>query len=160
MGDRGFITKYKRGKNAKEPRLGLYLHWHGAPEWVKAIVSYCDARGYRSIEDDEAYAWARMAQVACNLNTYTFGLGEDTSMLVDGLSVGVFVARPDEISCDNGTYLLEGWTIVGREDVDAVSPEDLLGCMETIDSRFPEAVRLGHEELKAYVYDGKKRARI
>lgn len=160
MGDRGFITSYKRGRNAKDARLGLYLHWHGAPEWVKAIVCYCDARGYRSIKDDEGYAWARMAQVACNLNTYTFGFREDSRMLVDGLSVGIFHARPDEMMCDNGTYFLDGWTIVGRKDVDEVSLEDLEACMLTIDERFPEDVRLGKEAIADYVYLGKKKERI
>lgn len=157
MGDRAWITTWQNANRRNVRRLGVYLHWDGAPERVKAIVSYCDARGYRSPEYQEDYAWARLCQVACNMNTYVAG-----GHIADGLSVGVNFAAPNTYGggCDNGVYLLKGWKIVGRYDVDSVDNDTLYELMCMIDDRYPEDVRLGRDEIRAYVYEGKRDRRV
>ena len=100
MGNRAVITTKKGDKNTK---LGVYLHWQGGRDSVEAFLKYCEIRGFRRPEDDD-YGWARLTQVIANY----FGK--------DGLSVGVnLFCKLDYDNWDNGTYLIEGWKIVGRE---------------------------------------------
>lgn len=137
MGNRAVITT-KEGD--KENKIGIYLHWNGGRDSVRAFLKYCEMRGFRRPEDDN-YGWARLCQVIANY------AGKD------GLSVGIDrVCNLDCDNWDNGVYLIEDWKIVGREyftgeeqnsyelrqmliDIDKAQPKDQQVGEEFIDNQ-------------------------
>lgn len=97
MGNRAVIT-------AKNSNVGVYLYWNGGRDSVEAFCEYCRLKHYRSPAEDDAYAFARLAQVVGNY------IGGE-------LSVGV--VNPSGYSAeylDNGVYYIgEDWEIAGRD---------------------------------------------
>lgn len=100
MGNRAVITFTPEGA----PGVGIYLHWNGGRESVRAFLDTCRARGYRSPVSDPAYAMAGLVGVIREF----FG--------PTGLSVGVdLVDRLDCDNWDNGVYQVGAdWSIVAR----------------------------------------------
>lgn len=94
-------------QNVKDSKVGVYLHWNGGMDSVKAFCETCKRLGFRSGANDN-YGIARFAQVACNF----FGN--------DGLSCGVdLMSRLYTRNGDNGVYVVDGeWNIIGREFYD------------------------------------------
>jgi hypothetical protein len=80
--------------------LGIYCHWNGGIESVKAFLDYAKAAGVGNGED---YTVARVAQIIGNFFGGTNSLG-----------VGL-ACDSDRDNCDNGTYIIDKLTIVGRE---------------------------------------------
>ena len=113
--------------------IGMYLHWNGGRDSVEAFLKYCELRGFRSPEVD-GYGWARLAQVVGNY----FG---------GGLSVGIIELSGvgDGEWCDNGTYIIEDWKIIGREDFDGPEQHEykLEEMLKEIDAAQPPKDRLG-----------------
>lgn len=100
MGNRAVITTHPLNPKS----LGLYLHWNGGRASVEGFLGACKELGYRA-PDSDCYGMARLAAAAC-------------AFFPDGLSVGIdTVDRLDTDNHDNGTYLIKGWEIVGREHV-------------------------------------------
>lgn len=99
MGNRAIIQTRDSYENEG---IGIYLHWNGGRDSVEAFLKYCELRGFRSPDVDN-YGWARLCQVIGNF----FG---------SSLSIGIdnFTKDAGEWQ-DNGTYIIEGWKIVGRE---------------------------------------------
>lgn len=135
MGNRAVITT--KGGDRKN-KLGVYLHWNGGRDSVKAFLKYCDMRGFRYPEDDN-YGWARLTQVIANF------FGGD-------LSIGIDIC--DRLDCDNwdnGVYLIEKWKIVGREDFhNGVEQDeyDLLSMLIDIDHHQPKGDQIGEAEIR------------
>lgn len=129
MGNRAVIT-------TQDKQLGVYLHWHGGHDSVKAFLAYCKIKGYRCPEND-CYGWARLCQVIGNY----FG-GE--------LSVGI-----DKYECldtdngDNGVYIIKDWTIVGREfePEEEQDAHDFRGLLHDINNAQPHSEQFTGEEL-------------
>lgn len=135
MGNRAVITT-KQGDS--KTKLGIYLHWNGGRDSVRAFLRYAKMRGFRPPETDN-YGWARLAQIISNY----FGK--------DGLSIGVdIVDRLDCDNWDNGVYLIENWEIVGRENFTGVEQDNypLEGMLFEIDASQPADQRLGEERIK------------
>jgi len=135
MGNRAVITD-------RAGRFGIYLHWNGGRDSVRAFLLYAEMRGFRRPEEDN-YGWARLCQVVCNF----FG---------GSLSVGI--GPLSELDCDNGdngVYVIEGWRIVGRDYFDGEEQDgiDLAGMVAEIDRRQPEADRLGEEAVRQWMDD-------
>ena len=129
MGNRAVITTEE---NFNNNGVGVYVHWNGGYDSIEAFLKYCELRGFRSPDTDN-YGWARLVQVIANF------------MGPNGLSVGIdCVKHLDCDNFDNGTYLIEGWKIVGRKFSDreqrAWSLEELL---VDIDNSQPEDQRIG-----------------
>lgn len=86
------------------PSIGIYLHWHGSPDQVHAILA--DAASYaRKPQDDPEYSFARLVEACCR----AVGFRESTSVGVGPL---------DRLDCysDNGMYWIgDDWKIVERE---------------------------------------------
>jgi len=98
MGNRAVIT-------TKEQKIGVYLHWNGGRDSIEGFLAVCKDLGHRPPEQD-CYGWARLCQVIGNF------FGDTTSIGIDTL---------DRLDCDNGDngmYIIENWTIVGREFID------------------------------------------
>lgn len=100
MGNRAVITFAPEGEAA----VGIYLHWNGGRESVKAFIDTCKARGYRCPARDGSYAMAGLVGVIREF----FGHS--------ALNVGVdMLTRLDCDNWDNGVYQIgENWEIVGR----------------------------------------------
>ena len=100
MGNRAVITFAPEG----EPAVGVYVHWNGGRESVKAFIDTCKARGYRCPARDGSYAMAGLIGVIREF----FGHS--------ALNVGVdMLTRLDCDNWDNGVYQIgENWEIVGR----------------------------------------------
>lgn len=100
MGNRAVITFAPEGEAA----VGVYVHWNGGRESVKAFIDTCKARGYRCPARDGSYAMAGLIGVIREF----FGHS--------ALNVGVdMLTRLDCDNWDNGVYQIgENWEIVGR----------------------------------------------
>lgn len=153
MGNRCVITDKSR-------KIGVYLHWNGGYDSVRAFLRYCELQGYRE-PDQDSYGWARLCQVIGNF----FGGGD---------SVGIFAYSTDEREepGDNGIFVIKGWKVVEniRFEYKTYDPEDdekikivksadkleaeykngydLQEFLESIDKDMPEQCRLG-DFLKA-----------
>lgn len=86
MGNRAVIA-FGTGCDA----LGVYLHWNGGPESVKAFLD-ATRELMKSRGPDEQYGPARLVQVIGNF----FG---------GTLSLGIGLAR--DLDCDNGLYVVD-----------------------------------------------------
>ena len=99
MGNRAVITSQE---NFDNDGIGIYLHWNGGRDSVRAFLEYCKRKGYREPTDD-CYGWAYLCATIANY----FG---------DGLSLGI--DRVSQLDCDNydnGVYIIDGWDIVDRK---------------------------------------------
>lgn len=142
MGDRAVITTRE---NYENNGVGIYVHWCGTRKYIEGFLKYCSLRGFRSVEEDEPYAWARLCQVIANF----FG-GE--------LSVGIGqVDHMDSCDWDNGTYLIEGWDIVGRvnapDDEEAPWTDVLIAIVQKIDRHQLPSEQLGAEKIYEMLED-------
>ena len=135
MGNRAVITTKSGDKKTK---LGIYLHWNGGRDSVRAFLRYAKMRQFRTPENDN-YGWARLAQIIANY----FGK--------DGNSIGIdIVERLDCDNWDNGVYLIENWEIVGREYFNGVEQDNypLDQMLFEIDASQPADQQLGEERIK------------
>ena len=124
MGNRAVITTRRDFDNNG---IGVYVHWNGGRDSIEAFLKYCEIKGLRA-PDEDCYGYARLIQVIANF----FG---------GGLSIGVDTL--DRLDCDNGdngTYIIEGWKIVGREYFDwkEQGDHDLNEMLVEIDRAQPE----------------------
>ena len=135
MGNRAVITT-KEGDN--KTKIGIYLHWNGGRDSVRAFLRYAKMRGFRPPETDN-YGWARLTQIIANF------LGKE------GLSIGIdIVGRLDCDNGDNGVYLIEGWEIVGREYFNDTEQDSypLDQMLFEIDACQPADQQLGETRIK------------
>ena len=128
MGNRAVITTKE---NMDNNGIGVYLHWNGGRDSVRAFLKYCELKGYRAPSDDN-YGWARLCQVIGNFFGGSTSLGIDT------------VNNLDCNNWDNGVYLIEGWEIVGRMYFEGEEQDeyDLVGMLKTINDSMPESERI------------------
>jgi hypothetical protein len=129
MGNRALITTRE---NYEKDGIAVYVHWNGGYDSVRAFLKYCELKGYRA-PDEDCYGWARLCQVIGNF----FG---------GGLSVGIDNFSKDAGEWqDNGTYIIKGWKIVGREhyDYEEQNNYNIDDMLREIDKRMPEKERLG-----------------
>ena len=128
MGNRAVITTHE---NMDNNGIGIYLHWNGGRDSVRAFLKYCELKGYRAPSEDN-YGWARLCQVIGNFFGGTGSLGIDT---VNHLDCNNF---------DNGVYLIEGWEIVGRMYFDGEEQDyyELIKMLRSINDCMPESERI------------------
>lgn len=138
MGNRAVITTQE---NFDSNGVGVYLHWNGGRDSVRAFLAYCDIQGYKCPENNN-YGWARLCQVVGNF------FGGDSSLGIDTI---------DQLDCDNydnGVYIIENWKIVGRKYISEGFQEqdryDLLEFLRDINDGMPEELRVEDETLVAY----------
>lgn len=125
MGNRCVIATKKKD-------LAIYLHWNGGRDSVEGFLEYCRRMNFRPPETD-CYGWARLSQVIANF----FG--------GDGLSIGIDTfAALDGSGDDNGTYIIEDWRIVGREDAPSVEQHEysLDEMLDEIEKAQPDNMKL------------------
>lgn len=115
MGNRAVITTAPY----KASNVCIYVHWNGGRASVEGFLKAAKELGFRAPPDP--YGIARLTQI---VTTYLGG--------PEGLSVGVGLCKEfDDAYCDNGTYLLDGWEIVGRrhhsgpEEVDQAKTDEI-----------------------------------
>lgn len=139
MGNRTIITTMER-------KIQVYVHWNGGKASIKAFLDYCNAQKYRFPEADD-YGWARLCQVIGNFFGSTTSVG--VGLYTDG----------SEADCDNGTYIIEKWKIVGRENAPSQEEwylEKYAGVMREVNAMMPEKDRLSSEELEKVIEQGWK----
>lgn len=129
MGNRAVITTRE---NFENNGVGIYLHWNGGRDSVEAFLKYCELKGYRSPTAD-CYGWARLCQVISNFFGGSLSIGIDT------------VDKLDCDNWDNGTYIIAGWEIVGREHFEGFEQDshDLEEMLKAIDEKQPAEEQLG-----------------
>lgn len=151
MGDRAVIT-------TKDKEVGVYLHWDGDVTSVTAFLTWCKLRGLRAPEND-SYGWARLCQVIANYiegcnyaAAQTFG---DTVSFT-GLSIGVgrYEHMEGAADWDNGTYIIEGWEIVDRENApDNDECGDIHPMLCRINRYQPRTMKLDESVFEPYMED-------
>lgn len=139
MGNRAVITTRD---NFRSNGVGVYLHWNGGRDSVEAFLKYMKLRRFRA-PDSDSYGWARLCQVIGNFLGGTLSIGIDR---VDYL---------DMDNRDNGTYIIEGWDIVGREFFDGKEQNrfDINEMLIEIDESQPSNDQLGKGFLSAKEVD-------
>jgi hypothetical protein len=133
MGNRAVIT-------TKDKKIGVYLHWNGGYDSVRAFTTYCKIAGHRPPEQD-SYGWARLCQVIGNFFGGTSSIG---------------LSNYEELDCDNGdngVYIIKNWEIVGREYYkgDEQDEYDLLGMLIEINNHQPQDIRLPEKDITEYL---------
>ena len=116
---------------ANPNKVGVYLHWNGGLDSVRAFCHACKLLGYRGGASDD-YGVARFVQTACNF------FGEDR------LCVGVdTLEHLDTNNFDNGVYVVnDDWTVIGREFHSGAEQEEY-DSAEFADKLVQIAKRLG-----------------
>lgn len=130
MGNRCVIT-------TKEKKIGVYLHWNGGSDSVRAFLAYCKIQGYRPPERD-CYGWSSLCTTICNF----FG---------GGISCGIdLYENLDRDNGDNGVYIIENWDIVGRLYAPSHEQDeyDLEGLVRYLNECQPEKIRIKEEVLE------------
>ena len=133
MGNRAVITTKKEWQN---DGIGVYLHWNGGMDSVRAFLRYCELKGYRA-PDEDFYGWARLCQVVGNF----FG---------GGRSVGIDkLWYLDRDNGDNGVYIIEGWKVVDRYYHEGAEQDgyDLKEMLVEINKNMPEKEQLPEDFL-------------
>ena len=149
MGNRAVIT-------TEDKKMGVYLDWDGDITTVTAFLTWCKLRGIRA-PDYQNYGWARLCQVVANYieggycdEARKLGCEETFS----GLSVGVdrYENLQGLADWDNGTYIIKGWDIVGREGAgdDEECGEWIYGLLCDINRYQPEGMRLDESVFEPY----------
>lgn len=90
------------------------------------------------------YGWARLCQVIGNF------FGGVSSVGIDTLN------NLDDNNLDNGTYIIEGWNIVGREYFDGEEQDryDLYEMLCEIDQCQPQREQIGADKIKRMLEEG------
>lgn len=139
MGNRAVITT----ENYDDNTLGVYLHWNGGRDSVEAFLLYCKLHEYRT-PDDDSCGWLSL----CTVLGCFFG---------DGINASVGICnRLDMDNLDNGTYLISGWEIVGREyfdDSEEQSEYELIDMLRSINKNMPTHMKLADDILVKAVAD-------
>ena len=137
MGSRAIV----RGVHSN---LGVYLHYDGYYDSVRALTQYCKLKGYRSPEAD-SYGIARLAQVCGNF--FGGGLSVGIEYLPDSMLTAEIV---ESYQLNNGIYELKDWEISAHWNSDLVlaadetDPDfDYDGYLLEIDRRMPFREQLG-----------------
>lgn len=140
MGNRAVITTRE---NFTKDGIGCYVHWNGGRDSVQAFLTYCKLKGYREPTTDN-YGWARLCQVIGNF------FGGESSVGIDTLS------NLDCDNFDNGTYIIEGWSIVDREYFDGEEQDgyDLYEMLCEIDQCQPLREQIGADKIKRMLEEG------
>ena len=139
MGNRAII----RGKNQE---MGVYVHWNGGCDSVKAFCDYCKLKGYRSPETD-SYGVARLCQVIGNF----FG----GALSVGGIVLPKFLTTKEveEYWLDNGIYEIENWEIVEHlnpdQVIDVYNMDKVAAMMEEINKAMPLSEQLSEDYLRS-----------
>lgn len=134
MGNRAVITD-------AEKKIGVYLHWNGGRDTIEPLLAYCKLKGYRDVEDDPSYAFARLTQVIANF----FG-GSNS------LGVGLF-DELDTDNMDNGTYVIgKDWKIVDRLFFKGLEQDHykFLPMLRALNDSQPKKEQLDNIELVKY----------
>ena len=149
MGDRAVIT-------TKDKEVAVYLHWNGDVTSVTAFLTWCKLRDLRA-PDSDSYGWARLCQVIANYiegcNYAAFQALGDSAMSFSGLSIGIdrYENMEGAADYDNGTYIIEGWDIVGREGPhEADECEALYPMLCRINRYQPKIMRLADFVFEPY----------
>lgn len=145
MGDRAVITTAN-----KPDAAGIYLHWHGEPEYVEAFLKYCELKGYRE-PDKDSCGFARLAQVVANYID-----GQSGFWAKDGVCIAVDAVRNLCGWLNHGIYVIEGWRVKERVNEDG-TPFDSSGeaprvhtlreLLHAINDAQPKASRIGQEHI-------------
>lgn len=111
MGCRAVMMRQQDADSRNPEAVGVYLHWDGDENTVRAMLAMCGERGYRSPDAErEPLGLAKLVGVACNLAT---------SRGRDGYSVRIAVnplAHYHPATLDNGIWLIRDWELVGNID--------------------------------------------
>ena len=128
MGNRAVITTKA---NMDNNGVGVYLHWNGGRDSVRAFLKYCELKGYRAPSEDN-YGWARLCQVIGNFFGGSTSLGIDT------------VNNLDCNNWDNGVYLIEGRELAGRLYFDGEEQDyyELIKMLRSIHVCMPACERI------------------
>lgn len=149
MGDRAVIT-------TKDKEVAVYLHWNGDVTSVTAFLTWCKLRGLRA-PDSDSYGWARLCQVIANYiegcNYAAAQLYGSSARAFSGLSIGVdrYENMEGAADWDNGTYIIEGWDIVSRENPPENDECEALYPMLCRINRYqPKIMKLDESEFEPY----------
>lgn len=136
MGNRAIIT-------GQGQSTGIYLHWNGGEDSVKAFLRYAQLKGLPQLEQSET-AILPLAVVVTNF----FGNDGMTIALETGITNPRHVGETWDL--DNGLYVVAGWQIVNHYGYNPHQHAYAMGDMlAEIDQAQPSGDQLGAEVLNA-----------
>lgn len=154
MGNRAVITTEANYKMFKKngSGVGIYVHWEGGLESIRAFANYCRLRGVRNIEQDETYAFARMVQIIGNYfsGNLSVGVGNLSDLDVVGNN-GIWIINKQWKVCKN---IWVGYGENGEDKINRVrygltkrQLEEHNQMIIDIDKHQPEYAQLGEDYL-------------
>lgn len=138
MGNRAVITWSQAEDVAHDDKsIGIYLHWNGGIDYVRAFLTYCKIKGFRKPDDDN-YGYARLCQIVANCFDAGLSVGIDTCIHLDCANG------------NNGTYICKGWDIVGRKYFSGAEQDEqkLYSLLLRIDAMQPMHEQLGPSQIR------------
>lgn len=150
MGSRAVITwdnVTKRTENSKA--MGIFLQDSGEPEYIRALLNYCELQGFRSpdywnnVDMGVCFSgFARFCQVVCNYFGNKYG------------GLGCYVGPVCELGFpdDNGFYICDHWNIKRRyrPGGHTVKGFDLLRTLRDINEAQPADEQLADDFLEKF----------
>ena len=135
MGNGAVIVWRDRNGDVTPDSVGVYLHYNGGRDSVRAFLAYCEICGFSNPAEDEC-DFARFVQVVANF--------------LQGDGIGVACLRNLDTDGDNGVYVCDGWDIVERQNFHGPEQDkhDLREMIRAVNEAQPDAIRKSEDRLE------------
>lgn len=110
MGCRCVITDISVNKQNMNKKLGIYLHWYGDEETVKALLEEVKSKHPSGVISDSSYGYARLCQIIADKITEDILKSSCETARNDAYNTGIgigIVSDLDTQNWDNGVYYID-----------------------------------------------------
>lgn len=101
MGNRCVITDVSVNKQNMNKKLGIYLHWHGDEETVKALLEEVKSKHPRGVISDSSYGYARLCQIIADKITEDTLKSPYETARNDAYNTGIGIGIVSDLDCHN-----------------------------------------------------------
>lgn len=120
MGCRCVITDISVNEQNMNTKLGIYLHWYGDKETVKALLEEVKSKQPRGVISDPSYGYARLCQIIADKITADTLASPFETAKTHAYESGIGIGIVSELDCyngDNGVYYIDDdYNIVKQTD--------------------------------------------
>lgn len=120
MGCRCVITDISVNEQNMNTKLGIYLHWYGDKETVKALLEEVKSKQPRGVISDPSYGYARLCQIIADKITADTLASPFETAKTHAYESGIGIGIVSELDCyngDNGVYYIDdNYNIVKQTD--------------------------------------------
>ena len=110
MGNRAVLVSKDTTPANADKKMGIYVHWYGSEDDIKAFLAEAKKRNIRNVIDDASYGWARLCQTIADMLTEIDIKSpfENTRQYAYNSGIGIdIVSHLDCHNYDNGVYYID-----------------------------------------------------